>query len=221
MQDALLVHIVQRRRSLAQPPDRLHRSGPPPQSQSVRHRAAGQILHDDERPALVLADVVDRDHIRVPGERRGEASLALESLDEPWLLGEVVREHLDCDPAHEHLNLRGPDRRHAAGPDVSHHLVSRRDRDDGTAGRRRDRFRRRRLTHVGDLPSASPSGNGLVGRSAAPRPPPRSRQDQRRARPAGQTEAVAGQHVTEEARERPAPRRGSERSARRDHLCCA
>ena len=43
----------------------------------------------------VLADVVDRDHVRVARQGRGRARLALEARHERGLLGELLRQHLD------------------------------------------------------------------------------------------------------------------------------
>ena len=79
--DAGVVRGVERRGGLAQPAQRrsscgISRAG----AQPVGHRAAAQQLHDHERAAVVLADVVDRDDVaggrrarRRPAPRAGSA----------------------------------------------------------------------------------------------------------------------------------------------------
>ena len=54
--------------------------------------------HRDEQASLVLAGLVDRQHVRVI-EARGEARLAQEALAEPVVIGEVRREQLQRDRA--------------------------------------------------------------------------------------------------------------------------
>jgi hypothetical protein len=68
---------------------------------SLSRSLAGSVtLHDDEGPALVLADVEDRAD---PGvvEPRGGLRLALESLEDPGALSDSSRQELERDVALE------------------------------------------------------------------------------------------------------------------------
>ena len=65
---------------LAQPAQRRGRAGSArPRLQHVGDGAAAHELHDHEGAPVVLADVVDRHHVRVRGEPGGGARLALEA----------------------------------------------------------------------------------------------------------------------------------------------
>ncbi len=71
---------------------RVERSAPPDQ---LGQRLARDVLHGDERLAVVLADVVDGDDVRVLQPRR-QPRLALEALAD---VGVVDAQHLDRDEA--------------------------------------------------------------------------------------------------------------------------
>ena len=60
--------------------------------------AAVEVLHDDEGPLLVLADVEDRDDVRLAREPRRREGLAHEALAEGIVLREPLGEHL-----HDHV----------------------------------------------------------------------------------------------------------------------
>src|SRR4029078_8433305 len=64
-------------------------------------RAAGEVLHDDERAATPLAHVVDRDDVRVAGEPGDRERLAREPLAHPLVLRMPEVEKLDRDGASE------------------------------------------------------------------------------------------------------------------------
>src|SRR5437764_373988 len=49
-------------------------------AQLLFERAAGEVLHDDERAIALLTDVVDRDDVRIPGETRNCKRFAREAL---------------------------------------------------------------------------------------------------------------------------------------------
>src|SRR5439155_288421 len=57
----------------------LSRLEPAPAPQQIAQRLALDVLHDDARPAALLADVVDGDDVRV-GQARGQAGLAQEAV---------------------------------------------------------------------------------------------------------------------------------------------
>ena len=90
-----------------------------PRLEPVGDGAAAQQLHDDERPARVLADVVDRHHVRVRGEPGGGPRLALEALARARRPRRVRGEHLDRHGAVEQLVVRLPDAGHPAVGDVA------------------------------------------------------------------------------------------------------
>ena len=73
---------------------------------------------------VVLADVVDRDDVRVRGEPRGGARLALEAAARALVLAEVGGEHLDRDIAVEQLVVRLPHARHPAAGEMAHDAVA-------------------------------------------------------------------------------------------------
>ena len=71
---------------------------------------------------LLLADVVDRDHVLVL-DGRGGARLELEALHEPLVLHGVDRQDLDRDVAMEPHVASLPDRAHPSGLDGRDDLV--------------------------------------------------------------------------------------------------
>ena len=101
MDDAVPVRGVERRRRLLEPVERLVRRRRPAVAQPVLERAAVEVLHDDERPARPLADVEDRDRVRLAGEARCRERLAREPLPERFVPRVPLGEHLDRDGAAE------------------------------------------------------------------------------------------------------------------------
>jgi len=84
-------------------------------------------LHHDPGPALVLQDVIDRDHVRVaqPAAGAGLAHRALVELG-PLLDRHVLREHdlLDRDVPMKHLIAGEPDPTHPAAADEARQPVA-------------------------------------------------------------------------------------------------
>ena len=86
MDDARAVRFVERRRDLDRRPERLvdrQRA----LRQPIRQRLAFEILHDEERGAILFADVVQRADVRMI-ELRDRAGLAIEALAELRVGGE-------------------------------------------------------------------------------------------------------------------------------------
>jgi hypothetical protein len=113
MHDAVRVRRVECERRVAEPLERVAlRDGAAPQP--VLERAAGQVLHDDERPLGVLADVEDRHRVRLAGEARGGERLAREARAQRSVPCEALGEDLDRDVAPERLVGRPVDLAHPA-----------------------------------------------------------------------------------------------------------
>ncbi len=72
-------------------------SAPAPRLSAVGDRAAAEVLHDDERPLVPLADVEDRDRRVLARQPRGRERLPLEALPHRGVLRVALREHLDRD----------------------------------------------------------------------------------------------------------------------------
>ena len=81
-------------------------------------------LHGDPGVAVVLADLVDRDDVRVV-EGRGGARLVLEALEVLAALREPLGEQLDGDLAPEPGVAGAKDATHAAGAELAEDLESR------------------------------------------------------------------------------------------------
>ena len=75
------------------------------------------MLHDDERAAAPLADVEDRDRVRLCGEARGCKRLACESRPDRFVPRVPLGEDLDRNRAPENLVIGSEDLAHAAGAD--------------------------------------------------------------------------------------------------------
>ncbi len=103
------------------------RLGEPARRELGGQRATGQAFHDDERHAVVFADVVDRDDVGVVDSGRG-ARLALEALAQVGLLGEIGAQDLDRDLAREAEVGRFADLAHAAATQQGPELVALPDR---------------------------------------------------------------------------------------------
>jgi hypothetical protein len=72
----------------------------------------------------MLPDVVDRDHVRVRGQRPGGARFALEALDELRLGRELLGEDLDRHVPPEQGVLSQPDRGHPANGELADNAVA-------------------------------------------------------------------------------------------------
>ena len=136
MHDALSVCGVQTRGGLAKPLDRpawsdRRRSDP------IVNGAPVQVLHDDERLAVVLADVEDRDDVRMRRETRSGARLPREACAHIRIARVPFGEHLDRDRSAEEAVGRTVD--------VSHPATG--ERADGGVARRQDP-----LGHGGGVP---------------------------------------------------------------------
>ena len=116
MDDAVPVGRVERRRRLREPGERLVR-GRRPLAQPVLERAALEVLHDDERPVVPLADVEDGDRIRLAGETRGGQRLSREPAAQRVVARVPLGQDLDGDGSSEDLVLGAEDLAHAAVPD--------------------------------------------------------------------------------------------------------
>ncbi len=127
MHDALGVGGVQTRSSLTEPLDRSAR-GDRSGSDSLVHGAPVQVLHDDERLAVVFADVEDRHDVRMCREARRSACLSREASANVGVARVPLGEHLDRDgSAQEAVD---------GAVDVSHPAA--RERADGRVPRRQD-----------------------------------------------------------------------------------
>jgi hypothetical protein len=81
----------------------------------VRKRGSLDTLHDDERPAVVLADVKDLDDVGM-GELGGETRLPEEAVVKAGRVSEVLGENLDRDAPLELSIACEVDGGHAAAP---------------------------------------------------------------------------------------------------------
>ena len=127
MHDALCVGGVQTRSRLAEPLDRSARSNRS-RSNSIVDRSSIEVFHDDERLAVVLADVEDGDDVRVRGEARCGSCLARESRAYVRVTRVAFGEHLHRDRSAEEAVGRAVDVAHPAA----------RERADGGVARRQD-----------------------------------------------------------------------------------
>ena len=87
--------------------------GRPASVEELPQGLALEELHRQVRPPGVLADVVDRDDVRVV-EGRGRARLGVKASDPARVADHVVRKHLDCDVAAESRVSCAPHLPHAA-----------------------------------------------------------------------------------------------------------
>ena len=110
-----LVCEVERLRDLGAENERalgIERTGP----QERLHVAALDVAHRDEQMPALLADVVDRDDVRVL-ERGGVLRLAQEALAEGVVLGQLGREQLQRNVPLQARVVRTVDDAHAAAAD--------------------------------------------------------------------------------------------------------
>ena len=114
---ALRVGIIERRRDRLDDSDRVAQ----PQCSALFddrvERTAAHILHRDIAQPVVLADIVDRDDIRVPQIRSGDG-LAIETPGELGIDRQLRRQHLERHRALEQGIARAVHARHAAAPDL-------------------------------------------------------------------------------------------------------
>jgi hypothetical protein len=115
---------LERAGGLTQPAQRRRVGDRAPGPQPLGDGAAAHQRHHDERAAVVLADVVDRHHVLVPGEPRGGARLALEAPPGAAVLGQVRAEHLDRDQAVEQLVVGLPHSGHPAAGEVAYDAIA-------------------------------------------------------------------------------------------------
>ena len=141
MHDAGVMRGVECAGGLAQPAQRGVVGDRAPLPQPVADRAAAHQLHHHEGAAVVLADIVDRHHVRMRREARGRSRLALEAQPRAVVLGQVGGEHLDRDGAVQDLVVRLPDAGHPAVRDVADDAVALGQGNASRAGRgRRDAY---------------------------------------------------------------------------------
>ena len=97
--DAGVVRGVEGRRGLVEPPQRLLMRNFLMTLKTVSERAAAHDLHDHEDAARVLADVVDRDHVRVRGKAGRGTRFPLETPPGALILAQMGSQQLDRDIA--------------------------------------------------------------------------------------------------------------------------
>ena len=129
MDDAAAMGVVERLGRLTESSQRIL-AADLADAHRVGDGSAGQALHDDERASglaglarLGLADVEDRDHIRVAREVGRGARLALEAVDRGRVVEKLLGEQLDRHRAPQHDVLGAPDRGHAAAGDAAQDRV--------------------------------------------------------------------------------------------------
>ena len=99
---------------------------------------AREMLHDRERPTLVLADVEDRDHVRLAGEPGGGQRLAAEADAEIGVLRQSLRKELDGHDAVELAVVGDVDLAHAAAAHEAWSVIA--IREDAGGARHRPRL---------------------------------------------------------------------------------
>ena len=114
MDDPGLVRRVECGRGFVEPVEHLPGLESPLAIDALVQRAAREVLHDDDRPSVVLPDVEDRDDVVVPGEPRRRECFPLEPLAEAFVLGIAFGKHLDRHLAAEHLVSGQEDLAHPA-----------------------------------------------------------------------------------------------------------
>ena len=102
---------------------RISSGGCPPARVHARQRFPVDPLHRDEEHAVLVAQVVDREDVRVV-EPGGRAGLVNEAFPSVAVGGESVGQHLDRDPAPERRVLGEVHLSHSAGTDGFENLVA-------------------------------------------------------------------------------------------------
>ena len=145
---AALVRVVQAGRRAADDHDReLERDRPAAAERGLEDRPrvlAVDVLHRHEVGAVGLIDLVDLGDVLVV-ERRGELGLVEEHRDEALIAGALAQDRLQHDVALERAEpglARQIDLRHAAGREVTDHLVPADPQGTGGSGLRRHHYGR-------------------------------------------------------------------------------
>src|SRR5919106_1313145 len=120
--DALRVGGIEGRCGLREPGERLPVLDGP-LARVVRQRPAGEVLHDDEGPAVPLAHVEDGDDVRLSGEPGRRERLPLEPAPEALIVRKALVEELDRHLAPELAVAGEIDLAHAAVPDETRFRV--------------------------------------------------------------------------------------------------
>jgi hypothetical protein len=114
--DPCRVRVLEPSADLERKVDDFRRFELPALLQLVREGGALDALHDDERPAVVLADVEDLDDVGM-GELGGETRLPKEAVAKTGRVREVLGENLDRDGPLELSIACEEDGGHAAAPE--------------------------------------------------------------------------------------------------------
>jgi hypothetical protein len=83
-----------------------------------------QVIHHNERASLEFTDLMDRADVRMI-KRGSGTSFAAETLKGLWILGDIVRQKLECHETVESGVLRLVDRTHAAATQLLQNAVVR------------------------------------------------------------------------------------------------
>ena len=124
MDDAGLVRRIERVGGLVEPVERIGgrcRTAPV----AIGEAAAGQVLHHDVGTAVPLADVEDRDDVRMTGKARRRQRFALEAAAHLGVAREALGENLDRHLATELAVVGEVDIAHPAAADSLAVLVAR------------------------------------------------------------------------------------------------
>jgi hypothetical protein len=124
MDDTFRVRAVECDRSLGEPLESLSRRDTPVVPQTIVDRAAVEVLHDEIRLLVVLADVEDRDDVRRAREAGGGESFAPEARAYLLLARVALGQHLDGDLALEDGVDRSVHLAHAAAGDEGDRCIS-------------------------------------------------------------------------------------------------
>ena len=125
--DSVTMRRIERRRRLLEPLERQADFLGTVLSDPLLERAAGQVLHDDEGPLRVLADVEDRDDVWLSGQPRRRQRFAREPLADRIVARIALGEHLDRDRAPERRIGCAVDLAHASARDALGRAVARRE----------------------------------------------------------------------------------------------
>ena len=96
MNDAALVRVIQSRAALDDEPELLHHGQLALGGDHLVQRLAFQVLHDQVRIALLIAQVIHDDDVRVL-QHPGGLCFTVETLEQIRVLGKPAGHHLDCD----------------------------------------------------------------------------------------------------------------------------